>query len=161
MGIETIIGGVGLALGAKSARDDNKNAQKANDIAQQQRADSQAYIERMTKQARQDVFKLFPQAQKSRQQGLDSSYDLYKRLVPIQADIFQQGNMGAQDMLAKGLPQIKNAIMGNPVNTDFKPVGLQLPTGRQMPSAPQLQPVSNVPQAPQQNMDYIMAMMGA
>ena len=82
-------------------------------------------------QARQDATSLFPTAATNRNLGFQSALDVLGQTIPGQIDVFQQGNVGAQQALLAGLPQVQNAIFGLPtdlsglqpqrldVNTDF------------------------------------------
>lgn len=129
-------GGAAL-LDAKS----NKDAIKANG---KQAAASQAFIEKQIAQARSDIFKLFPAAQESRQQGLQAGLDLYKQAQPAMMNLYQQGNVGAQNALIAGLPQIQNAILGNAVDMSaFNPVQLQQPQGLTLPPT-QMKPINEL-----------------
>jgi hypothetical protein len=127
-------GGASLA----AARKDSKSQSKAIESAEAQKAASQEFIERQIKQARSDIFKLFPAAQGARKQGLDAGLHLYKQAYPAMMNTFQQGNVGAQNMLLQGLPQMQNALLGKPVNlqglqaqTLQQPQGLTLPQYQQ------------------------------
>lgn len=135
------LAGTGLAVG--SAALDRKSANKANDIAARNRADSQRFIEESVAKARGDIFKLYPDAQESRQKGLQAGLDLYEQSVPAQMQSFTGGNVAAQNMLLQGLPQMNAAIMGQPVNTSglqsYQGQGLQ---GLTMPQAPQFSPIT-------------------
>lgn len=143
MGIETaLIAGAAVSGGA--ALLDNKNQKKATKSMEDQKAASQKFIEDSVKQARSDIFKLFPAAQQSRQQGLQAGLDLYKQAYPAMMNSFQQGNVGAQNALLQGLPQIQNAIQGNPVNLQgLQAVQLQQPQGLMLPNS-QLQPLPDM-----------------
>ncbi len=136
MAITTAAALIGSAIvGAGSAMADRNANKKALSSAEKQKAASQAYIEKQVAQARSDIFKLFPAAQESRQKGLQAGLDLYKQAYPAMMNTFQQGNVGAQQMLAQGLPQIQNAILGNPVNMQgIQPVQLQQPQGLTLPN---------------------------
>lgn len=67
-------------------------------------------------QARGDISKLFPAAQQNAQQGFQGALDVFGQAIPAQANIFQQGNVAAQNQIAAGLPQMQNAILGSPVD---------------------------------------------
>lgn len=137
-----LLAGAGAtAYAAKKDSESQKNALKS---AEAQKAASQAFIEKQVAQARSDIFKLFPAAQESRQQGLQAGLDLYKQSFPSMMNTFQQGNVAAQNTLLQGLPQVQNAILGNPVNTQaLQPVQLQQPQGLQLPQS-QMQPINSL-----------------
>ena len=111
-----VVAGAGAAAGAYGAKRDRDAAKAQNAQQLQARQESQDYIERATKEARSDIFKLFPEAQQSRQAGISAGLDFLKQSTPQQIGAFQQGNVGAQELIAAGLPQIQNAILGNPVD---------------------------------------------
>lgn len=69
-----------------------------------------------TAQARQDLGELFPQARQDLQGGFQGALDVFKSTVPQQSNIFQQGNIGAQQAILAGLPQMQNAILGNQID---------------------------------------------
>lgn len=111
-----VVGGVASNSASKRAAE---GAEKGQDILAQSRV-----------QGRADVNRLFPQAQASQTKGFEESRDFITgQLVPQQTQPFIGGNMAAQNQVARGLPQIQNAIMGNPVD-------LSGFTARQIGSAP-------------------------
>lgn len=103
-----------------------------------------------TERARSDLFNLFPAAQQNIQQGFQGALDVFGQSLPAQADVFQQGNVAAQQQLLAGLPQFQNAILGG--NVDFSQLQ---PTQLQQPDLsffqqqlPQLQAEPNQPLPP-------------
>jgi len=83
---------------------------------------------RSTEQAREDLFKLFPAAQENAAAGFQGALDIFGQSLPAQSQVFQQGNVAAQQQLLAGLPQFQNAILGG--NVDFnqlQPTQLQQP----------------------------------
>lgn len=138
MGIETaLIAGAVASGGAAIA--DTVSAQRSVKSAERQREESQAFIESQIKQARGDLFKLFPEAQESRRAGAQAGLDLIQQSVPQQLGAFQQGNIGAQQITAAGFPQQMNAILGQPINTSFQPVRIN--TDFQVPQLPGALPI--------------------
>ena len=131
---------IGAGATAGAAYGDYQSNKKAMKSAERQREASQAFIEKQIKQARSDIFKLFPAAQESRNQGLQAGLNLYSQAMPQMMNTYQQGNVEAQKALITGLPQMQNAIMGKPLN----PVNLQglQPVQLQQPglTLPQVQP---------------------
>lgn len=116
MGIATGLAIAGTGATLLGARSDRKQADKNMRSAERQRAESQKFIEESVNKARGDLFKLFPAAQESRNQGLQAGIDLYKQSIPQQLGAFTQGNMAAQNALIQGLPAMQAAIMGQPMN---------------------------------------------
>lgn len=101
-------------------------------------------------QARQDATSLFPTAAENRNLGFQSALDVFGQTIPGQVDAFQQGNVGAQQAILAGLPQVQNAIFGLPTDlTGLQPQQLdintqfaqqQLPQFQQAQFAPAVQP---------------------
>lgn len=78
--------------------------------------------------AREDLERLFPQAQQSANQGFQSALDVFGQSLPAQTDVFQQGNLGAQQAIISSLPQMQNALFGNPVDlSQMQPFQVQQP----------------------------------
>ena len=86
--------------------------------------------ERAAAQARGDLFNLFPQARQDVMQGFQGALDVFGQTIPQQTQAFQQGNVGAQQALLAGLPQIQNALLGMPVDfSGFNPLSINVDTG--------------------------------
>jgi hypothetical protein len=117
-----VMGGLGFA----AARQDRKSVEKANESAERQRAESIAFIDKSIKQARGDLFKLFPSAQKSMATGFQGSLDVFNQAFPQQLQAFQGGNVAAQNQLIAGLQPQRAAILGQDIN--FNPQATQLQT---------------------------------
>jgi len=96
-------------MGNEASKDAAKSQQRSSDaaIAAQQQA---------AEEAKRDINRLFPQAQASATQGFQGAVDLFGQSTPAQMDAFQQGNVGAQQAILAGLPQIQNAILGGNVD---------------------------------------------
>lgn len=125
----------GAAASAGAAALDHKSNKDAIKSAEKQKEASQRFIQDQVNKARADIFKLFPAAQESRNKGLEAGLDLYGQAFPQMLNSFQQGNVGAQQVISAGLPQMQNAIVGNHVDMGaFQPVELQRP-GLAMPTA--------------------------
>ena len=104
------IGGIatvgGAAIGAIAS---NRASDKA--VAGAERG--QDLLAASREQARGDVNRIFPQAQEMQAQGFDDFRNfLTNQVVPQQTQPFIGGNMAAQEQVARGLPQIQNAILG-------------------------------------------------
>lgn len=100
----------------------DKSAQKKTIADNKQR---QAFIEQQMGQARSDLLGLAPGMQQNANMGFQSALDVLGQAYPQQMDIYQQGNVGAQNQLIAGVPQVHNAIMGLPVDYSvFQPMQL-------------------------------------
>jgi len=119
-----VLGGSAI-LGAFASDRASKRATKASTQgADRARAD----LARSQAQARGDLFKLFPTAQQNVAQGFQGALDVFGQSLPAQTDVFQQGNVGAQQALINALPQFQNAILGSPVDfSSFQPTQIQTP----------------------------------
>jgi hypothetical protein len=124
VGITELITGGAALLGFGAAKSDRDAAERSAETAQRQRQESQDFIEKTIKQARGDLFKLFPSAQESLQTGIQAGLDVFNQAIPAQLQAFQGGNVGAQNQLIQGLSQQQNAILGQPI--DFNPQALEL-----------------------------------
>jgi hypothetical protein len=51
--------------------------------------------------------------------GAQQALDIFGAAIPQQASLFQQGNVGAQQMLGQGSQQFQNAILGMPVDYSY------------------------------------------
>lgn len=122
----SIVATIGAAaLGAISSRNSAKKAARAQE---QSTGASMRFTREATEQARGDVQRMFPKAQESSRAGFQSALDVFNQSVPQQAQLFQQGNIGAQQALTAGLPQQISALLGGPVDiSGIQPVQLQQP----------------------------------
>ena len=94
--------------GAKSAANAELEGQRMALEATQQAAE----------QARSDAIPLFSSGQNNVLQGYRAANELAGQSIPEQIRAFQSGNMGAQNALLQGLPQMQNAILGGPINNN-------------------------------------------
>ena len=92
---------------------EDDSSQKAQ-IRQNQQAKD--LIERNSIQARADALDLFPTSDINRNRGLQAAFNVIGDTIPQQFDTIRQGNVGAQQALLAGLPQIQNAILGQQVD---------------------------------------------
>ena len=69
-----------------------------------------------TAQARGDILDIFPVSDVNRNLGLSQALRVLEQGLTQQADVFREGNVGAQQTLLAGLPQVQAAILGTPVN---------------------------------------------
>lgn len=128
-----------------------KKAAKAQTKALEQ---GQEYTRQASEQARGDIFKLFPAAQQNLAGGFQGALNVFGQSLPAQTQAFQQGNVGAQQQLISGLPQIQNALFGNAVDySQFQPTQVQQPDlsffQQQLPQY--VDPYASQEQSPQQN----------
>ena len=110
----------GVASAALASRSSKKATKAATDAAEQ----GQQILAEDKAQARDDIMRLFPQAQQAQTRGFTEARQMLGGLLPEQQRLFQDGNVAAQNTMLAGLPQIQNAIMGNPVDMS----GLQAKT---------------------------------
>ena len=102
-----------------------KKAAKAQTAAIRE---GQEITKEATEQARKDVMNLYPQARQDALGGFQGALDVFNQALPQQASLFQQGNVGAQQALLAGLPQIQNAILGGEIDySGFQPTVMQQP----------------------------------
>lgn len=89
----------------------------------------QDIIQENIQQARSDIMNLFPAAEQNLLAGAGAALDVFNQITPAQAQMFQQGNVGAQNVLAGALPQMQNAILGGQVDYSFmQPQQFNIPT---------------------------------
>lgn len=91
----------------------------AQDHQLAQNRESKQLISRNADRARQDVLRMFPQAQQTLAQGTQAALDVQGQAFPQQMSAFQQGNMGAQDAQLRGLSAMQKALMGQPVDMSY------------------------------------------
>ena len=103
--------------------------------------DAQALTRKGVEEARADINRLFPQAQQTAQQGFQGALDVFGQSLPAQTDVFTQGNVGAQQAILAGLPQMQNALLGNNIDySQMQPFEVQQPdTGFFQQTLPQIQ----------------------
>ncbi len=123
-------------------------SKKAAEAQQKGLEKGQEFVRTGTKEARADLFRLFPQAQQAGQQGFQGAIDVFGQTLPQQAQAFQGGNIAAQQALLAGQPQFQSAILGGPVDLSglqpFRSQPVDFSFAQQQ--LPQLQ--SLAPQAP-------------
>jgi len=121
-----ILAGVTAVGSVASVVSTNKRAKEANEAQQQGLEAAEQFITEAQSQARQDLFKLFPQAQETRRQGTLAGLNVLSQTIPAQVDLFRGGNIAAQNQLIQTLPQFQNAILGRTANTTggFQPANI-------------------------------------
>lgn len=96
------------------------------------------YAENMRQQSRDDMMRLFGPAQDNLNMGFQGAFDVFGQSMPQGMNLYQQGNVAAQNHLLAGLPQMNNAILGLPTDmSGFQPTQLQYDTSwmqQQMPN---------------------------
>lgn len=85
---------------------------------QQEAANRRAkkFFEKEGRRTRGQARSLFNRAQKDRRRGFQGALGVLEQTIPQQVGAFQEGNVGAQETLLAGLPQIRNAILGAPID---------------------------------------------
>jgi hypothetical protein len=123
------------------------SAQKAQIAANES---TQRFIESQGAQARSDAAGLFDASNINRNLGLQAGLDVLGQTIPQQFSTFQQGNVGAQQTLLAGLPQIQNAILGLPTDlSGLQPQSIDFNTDfaqQQIPDfvQPDIQPIDQI-----------------
>lgn len=97
----------------------DRASSKAADTAQKTSDAQLAYTQEQSDQARGDINRLIPQATDRRNQGYQQQMNFLGQALPVTTNLAQQGNVGAQNVVAGSIPQIQNALMGGQVNYDF------------------------------------------
>lgn len=113
----------------------------AQDLTLKQNQDTLDLIERQTQRATRDVSKLFGSAEQNLLAGNQAAMDMVGQFAPQQFSALQQGNLGAQEQLLAGMPQVQNALLGLPTDlSGFQPRQAQVDTSfLQNPQLPQFQ----------------------
>lgn len=110
---------------------------------------SQELIAKQTAIAREDATKLFGGAQDSARAGYQGALDVFGQTLPEQARLFQQGNVGAQQQVIGGLPQIQAALLGQPVNMQaFQPTQITPNMDWAQQTLPEVTPIADVLKPP-------------
>lgn len=111
-----VAGGVGGLAAGDAADADNEARQQALDLARQQRADNQKFIQEQVQKTQGQLFQLFPQIQHNQNAGMLAGLNTLKQGMGAQLNAFNGGNMNAQQTLLGGIPQANNALLGKPVD---------------------------------------------
>lgn len=101
---ETLFGDSGKGQSKAQALENDKN---------------RAFIREGITAAREDINRLFPQADAARLFGAQGAQDIFASAVPQQFQQFQQGNIQAQSTAGAAPQQIQNALLGLPVDFGF------------------------------------------
>jgi len=136
------IGGAAVVGGAATAY----SGKKAAEASERGNNNAIAATTAATEQAREDVNRLFPQAQRTANAGFNSAQDIYQQMMPMQQNAFQGGNVAAQQAILSGLPQIQNALMGGNIDySGFQPYLAQTPSQFDFTKINQMKALSNLP----------------
>ena len=94
--------------------------QKSDDSAQKAQiaanAETLKFIKEIGAKAGEEAKQLFQTAEGNLQTGMQAGLNIFGQAIPQQLSTFQQGNVGAQEQLLAGLPQIQNALLGQQVD---------------------------------------------
>ena len=123
-GIAVAIGGAAVVGAIAGDRASSKAASANRSAARTASAETR----RSADEARADINRIFPQAQRTAQEGFQGALNVFGQSLPAQTNTFTQGNVGAQQAILSGLPQIQNALLGG--NVDFsqmQPFQVQAP----------------------------------
>lgn len=127
---------IGGAVALGGAAMDKEAADEANASMMGQTQEARDYVERMGSRANERLMALFPAAAAARQYGNQGALDVQMDSLGMQTGLLQGGNVAAQNQQIQTLPQVQNALMGNPVNTNFQAYQAEMP---QFSATPQLQ----------------------
>lgn len=139
-GLDLIAGSsLGETLFGDVSGEGQQAAQAAENLANRE------FMRQQAEQARGDIFRLFPAAEEARQLGTQGALDIFGQTIPQQAQQFQQGNVGAQQQLTQGLPQILAALRGTPIDiSQIQPQTLQFDPSFAQQQLPQFQSTASL-----------------
>ena len=103
----------------------DRSAQKAQTRSN---AQTQDFIEQQSALARNDLLRLFPQAEQATRAGTQAALDVFGQTIPQQFGAFERGNMNAQNMIAEGIRGSRAALMGTPFQENFAPQSFNIDT---------------------------------
>lgn len=114
-------------IGGASAAADRSQNKKALKTQQEQNASNATFLSDQSSKASKQATTLFDLSEKNRKLGAQRALGILGQTIPQQIGAFQQGNLGAQQQLVAGLPQIQNALMGLPTDvSSFQPQQVQI-----------------------------------
>ena len=115
-----------------------KAQQRAIDAQERQNRQEQELKARLAAKARNDALNIFPVADENRNLGFQAALDVFGQSAPQQLSAIQQGNVGGQQALLAGLPQIQNALLGLPTDlSGLQPQAIQFDPGFLQQQLPQ------------------------
>ena len=89
---------------------------------------SQDFIREGVEKGKKEALPLYNSAMNNLLAGFQGGLDVFGQAIPAQQQIFQQGNVAAQEQLLAGLPQMNNAILGGPIDySQLQATQLQTP----------------------------------
>jgi len=149
MGIETIVAVGGAVIGGASSAADRSQNSKALKTQQKQNASNARFLSKQSEKAAVQATGLFESSAKNQQVGMQRALDILGQTIPQQLSAFQQGNTGAQQQLAAGLPQIQNALLGLPTDLSaLQPKQIQFDPNFSQQTAPMFElPVDSLRRA--------------
>ncbi len=122
-----VIGG-GASIAASNA--DRKQAEKAFDTQTSQNASNADFLSKQANIGSSQAEALFGAAGKNRIRAGREALKIFGETMPQQLRTFQEGNVGAQQQLLAGLPQIQNALLGRQVDlSGLQPTNINVDTG--------------------------------
>lgn len=132
-----IVGAGATVVAGKQSSDAAKSAARTAAAGQTQALDATSQAVNL---ARGEIIPAFESARQSANQGFGRAADFLTGAIPQQIQPFQSGNIAAQQQIARGLPQIQNAILGNQVDLggfQAQRIPFQSPTLPQQPQQAQ------------------------
>lgn len=78
-------------------------------------------IQRQSEKAEERALQIFPAAEQSRDRGFQDVLNLQAQTIPQQFRSFQEGNVGAQQTLLRGLPDFQAALLGGALQGNVQP----------------------------------------
>ena len=140
MAVATAAAIIGAGAAVAGVLSDRKSASDAIKSQEDQKARNEAFIREQAAAAREDILPLFGAAQEARELGAQGALDIFGQTIPQQAQLFQGGNVAAQQALLGGLPQQISAIRGTPFDlSGLQPTQLDFDPSFAQQQLPQFQ----------------------
>lgn len=141
-----------IALGAGSlisSRSASRSQDRATTAQLAANREAMEYQRQATERATSQAIPLFEQAQQNSLQGYGAGIDLLRGMMPAQMNLFQQGNVGAQNIASQAMQQQNAAILGGNIDySAFQPQTLALPDLGFIPQMPEYGTIADaLPQA--------------
>lgn len=106
--------------------------------------ENRAFAIQQAGQAREDLLRLFPAAEQNINLGFQAGLDTFAQTIPLQAGVFQAGNVAAQQQLLAGAPQVQAALLGGPVDfSALQPTQLPFDTSFSQAQLPEFQTIES------------------
>ena len=117
-------------MGGISGFIDSITGKAGMDAQEEQNKRNELFIKEQSAQAKRVIKPLFDYAQRNIEKGSQAALDVFAQTIPEQYQSIRNANYGAQEQLLAGLPQIQNALLGNPVDMGaLQPHMLARPSG--------------------------------